>query len=284
MLRIGVVMIALWASSQATTCWCPLPGLSQTSVFGQTVLRSATGAPALSTAAQAPQAPQLGGAATGQPARPMGSPMFGNQGRANPNAKNQGAGASRTTEDGSLLDGNERYLRRNRKARAFIGADSEDVKRFVGANSVAAEENHPSTAAVGDGGLPAAAAGTTVVSKPPRVNDPRLAIAFPVPRAPAVKLSAALTRQLKAVPGLHPANQIEVSVAGDVATLRGVVASARDRTLAEQLVLFEPGISAVHNDLLVSPLPVDSAPLPPPPTRPSERTTRESPASSAAEK
>jgi hypothetical protein len=243
-LRVGLALTALWGGSHAGSLWRPAAGLCETPAVAQ--IRPATVAPALSTAPQAAQAQQLGGAAPGQPLRGMPSPMFGASAR----PSGQGTGTSRTTENGSLLQGDERYLRRNRREGAFIGTDTQKAKEI---------QVPP---AVGDVRLPGANAGTTVISKPPRVNDPRLTVGFDVPRAPTVKISVALTRHLKAIPGLNPANQIEVSVAGDVATLRGVVASARDRTLAEQLVLFEPGISAVRNDLLVSPLPQNPEQLP----------------------
>ena len=273
-LRVGLALTALWGGSHIGSLWRPAACLCETPAWAQAT-------PALSAAPQAVQAPQLGASKLGatapvQPFRGMPGQMFGASAR--PGA--QGAGASRTTESGSLMQGDERYLRRNRRGGAFVGADAE--KAFVGAATAATEEQVPP--AVGDVRLPRANAGTTVVSKPPRVNDPRLTVGFDVPRAQTVKISAALTRQLKEIPGMHPANQIEVSVAGDVATLRGVVASARDRTLAEQLVLFEPGISAVRNDLLVSPLPQN--PEQPPRTAAplTRQPAREPPTDSAAGK
>ncbi len=253
-LRVGLALTALWGGSHMGSLWRPAACLCETVAWAQST-------PALPVAPQAAQAPQLGSsrlgaAASVQPLRGMPGQTFGAPAR--PGA--QAAGASRTTENGSLMQGDERYLRRNRRGGAFVGADAQEAKAFVGAAPAATEEQVPP--AVGDVRLPRANAGTTVVSKPPRVNDPRLTIGFDVPRAPTVKISEALTLQLKAIPALHPANQIEVLVTGDVATLRGVVASARDRTLAAQLVLFEPGISAVRNDLLVSPLPQDPEQLP----------------------
>jgi hypothetical protein len=62
-----------------------------------------------------------------------------------------------------------------------------------------------------------------------------------------------------------------VSVEGATATLRGEVASERDRTLAERLVLFEPGIDSVRNELKVrspSKGPAEYLPPPPSPTNP----------------
>jgi osmotically-inducible protein OsmY len=57
--------------------------------------------------------------------------------------------------------------------------------------------------------------------------------------------------QLSATETLNLPVPMEVSVQGATATLRGVVASARDREMAELLVRFEPGISTVRNELTV---------------------------------
>jgi hypothetical protein len=72
-------------------------------------------------------------------------------------------------------------------------------------------------------------------SPAPRSGAP---IENPVPvRKPVIRLRAS----------------IEVSVAGRVATLRGVAASEHDRRLAELLAGFEPGIDSVNNQIRIEP-------------------------------
>ena len=75
---------------------------------------------------------------------------------------------------------------------------------------------------------------------------------------------------------------MQVSLAGRKAVLKGAVKTAHDRVLAEQLLLLEPGVSDVVNQLVVavspetvmSPpgtLPVAPAPKPTTPIVPASR-------------
>jgi len=82
--------------------------------------------------------------------------------------------------------------------------------------------------------------------------QPMLEIGFELPNR-AENVSSEWTRHLQASPAIRQGSWIEVSVEGRTAILRGQVVSESDRALAEQLVLFEPGISAVQNDLQVKP-------------------------------
>lgn len=207
----------------------------------------------LRAAATAPQAQQLPNQSAGGGLRGMPGTMFNM-----PRPAAAGNTSANSAEAG-LLKGSERFLRRNRKPGTFVGSDSQDAAGFVGASQATAK---PTTAPDdGAGELPLAkpntlnAASQELLNRSLRSYPPRLSIGFDVPRVSGVTINGALAQQLREIPGLHPSNQIEVSVAGDVATLRGVVASARDRSLAEQLILFEPGISSVKNVLQVRPPP-----------------------------
>jgi osmotically-inducible protein OsmY len=176
-----------------------------------------------------------------------------------PNQQNQGqgqgqaAGANRV----GVLTGSERFWRENRRPGEFVGASSQETSQFIGAQSSATEivapaaEDLPAkqTPDASQVNLPAAG----MAARAQRPYEPRLVVGFEVPAQPAPQFNAALVARLKALPGLHPANRIEVSVAAGTATLRGEVASERDRALVEQLLLFEPGISAVRNALTVKP-------------------------------
>ena len=94
--------------------------------------------------------------------------------------------------------------------------------------------------------------------------QPRLAANFDYAAPSATDRSATLVRQLRAIPALKLNSPVAVSVEGQLATLRGEVASERDRALAEQMVLFEPGIYAVRNLLTVSPPRPTPSPAPSP--------------------
>lgn len=178
------------------------------------------------------------------------------------------------TENGNVgtVMGNERFFRGNRSAVNFVGRDSQDVRGFVGVQQVQEQ----------DAGSPAEGAISDLLIEPlPDVNlqqellaplatsmyRPRLQIAFDFPRPPAEAVSWDLTRRLAASTAIHLTTPIEVVLEGETATLRGEVASERDRTLARLLLLFEPGISNVRNELTVaaaSQTPAETRPTLPP--------------------
>ena len=175
---------------------------------------------------------------------PFGSP-FGVQGGAG------GGGAGSTASGGSLLRGNERFIRGNRRSGDFVGNDLRARRGFIGSpQGGATQAVAPAAASVR---VPRSAdvntEPATSVNRATGVYQPRVVLGFEVPRASSQAISAEVARQLAAIPGLHPTDRIVVSVEAGTATLRGAVASERDRSLIEKLILFEPGISAVRNDL-----------------------------------
>lgn len=186
------------------------------------------------------------------PARP--SPLQRGAGpRARP-GQNPGGAA----EDVGQISGNERYLRENRSAADFVGADSRESRRFVGgqATEVSAEDIQSAITE------PLVRLGATVnVNRPlapqvPRSTEmyrPRLSIGFNFTRQTPQDTSLAARNQLRTSHAIHSTAAIEVSIAGRTATVRGAVASEHERKLAELLLLFEPGISEVTNELEVKP-------------------------------
>jgi hypothetical protein len=89
-----------------------------------------------------------------------------------------------------------------------------------------------------------------------------LTIGFHVSPPVSGDLESELARQLEEIPSLALAAPVLISVQGRKATLRGEVASQRERRMIELLVRFEPGISQVQNELTVRD-PARSAPPPP---------------------
>jgi len=72
---------------------------------------------------------------------------------------------------------------------------------------------------------------------------------------PTVNPSAAgqrLTTLLQRSPQIAALTPIEVELSGRTAILRGTVASAAERDLAQRVVLLEPGVSQVKNELVVA--------------------------------
>ena len=206
--------------------------------------------------------------------------MFGSQSRRGmPNAK---LGTTSSTADmaGTSLQGNERFLRRNRRASDFVGSDVRDQKSFVGAQqSGAAPTQGPAVGRIVRPRAPVVApAAVAGARRGTAAYQPRLALAFEVPQVAPDVFTATVARQLAATPGLHPADRIEVSVADGTATLRGEVVSEQDRSLIEALLLLEPGISSVRNDLKVMPRQERSGENPPAAIRaPARSATERSP-------
>jgi len=165
------------------------------------------------------------------------------------------SGASSSAGRAGTFDPNARYVRGNRKATDFVGKDSQDVRGFVGAQQA---EN--------TGQIESAVTGLQVQTGPdanrtqpassgPRaaMYDPRLKVDFDFTPPTPDDLNSELARRLESslTPGRN--GRIEVSVEGATAILRGEVASEHDRRLARLLLLLEPGISNVRNDLIVNP-------------------------------
>lgn len=157
-------------------------------------------------------------------------------------------------------------IQRQHGAGSFVGTDSGDATEFVGAQQTPEGAGAAASNALGLGlGL---RFNTRVNQMLPlrKANDlyyPRVEVGFAPPQRDTQALSAGLTRQVQACHSLRLTSPVEVSVEGQTATIRGAVASERDRALAERLVLFEPGISAVRNLLtLPAPLPQPATPSP----------------------
>ena len=161
----------------------------------------------------------------------------------------QGSLAGSTTQDQSSagqLNGNERFVRGNRQPAQFVGADSTDATSFFsaltgGIANTGRGRNGGSNANVNSG-----------QDEPVRYRITRT-VAFEYPRPTNQQLANIVTQRLASLKSLERLGPIEVTVTDRVATLRGVVATAHARALAEQLVRLEPGVSQVTNELTVAP-------------------------------
>ena len=89
----------------------------------------------------------------------------------------------------------------------------------------------------------------------------QIGLGFTVPKPSATEVSARLTNRLPRIPGLESVSGLDVKMDGQTVVLRGVVATERERDLVARLVLLEPGISDVRNELTVSPSSAEPRPL-----------------------
>ncbi len=181
--------------------------------------------------------------------------MFGQRSMGRPLARRPVPGQTMQQDDAGTLQGNERFLRTNRRASDFVGPDIRELQRFIG-----------SIQARSPAALPPATTDvrrridrSTSVNQPlkPAGNDeiglPQLVFDFGRPSVIESDLQRELAGTLERCPQLADSSRIEVSVAGRIATLRGEVASDADRDLVALLVSFEPGVSTIRNALEVVP-------------------------------
>ena len=144
-----------------------------------------------------------------------------------------------------------RFVRQNRSGADFVGNDTRDQSGFVG-----------NTQARRQGSVPAATESLRD-RQPPRINQPaqvpsangryapRLVSSFSFNARSAVRSQRVTQRSLQRLNGTEQFAAISVSVVGRVATLQGEVASAHQRSLAELMALFDPGIDRVQNELRI---------------------------------
>ena len=192
-----------------------------------------------------------------------------------------GSGSQRGAAQGENLvgsvTGTERFYRGNREAGDFVGADLGDTGTFVGAQQVKELTPQEIQSAVSDLSIPTGPDANRVQPQQSRARmyEPRLRVNFPFsPPAPR-KVSSTLVRRLESALSMTQLGRIEVSLEDGTATLRGEVASERERNLARLLILFEPGISDVRNELTVTaPQTVPSNQSQPNPPQPSSSEIR----------
>ena len=159
------------------------------------------------------------------------------------------------------VQGGERFTREGRDAAAFVGADSGDSANFFGQTQGLAGsglEQFLSRAAQRDFQNQAGAGGSS--SAPLR---PALSLGFSPPVISSAVFNARISDRLSRLPNLEILEPVSVGLSDRTAILQGRVASERDREMIAQLLMLEPGVSAVQNDLQVG------APnLPPTPVAP----------------
>jgi hypothetical protein len=212
---------------------------------------------------------QSSGSAFGQ------SSMFGSR------SMGTGVTAGQRTFTGSSLGSQQGFgasssYGANRQAGDFVGIDTENTRRFVGASQTGSRAGG-STSRGGllqqtgsGGGFGQQSRGQS--QNGGRGNQPgqtadqdrgaircTLRVAFDyAPPTPAA-LSASLTQRLADIPAIHARSPLRVEVQGRTAVLRGAVATEHDRALAEQMIRLEAGIEAVKNEIVAG----DSTPAKP---------------------
>lgn len=183
-------------------------------------------------------------------ARQMGRPIAG----ARSNSRSGGNASGNQSGVAGQVRNSSRFLRSNRRRQDFVGSDSVESRGFVGSQQGRA--NGPVMSATV--GVRPDIDRSSQVNQPlpkPANNKPyhpRLQLGFSTDAAPGLSSSSQLQRELENSSYFSTMNRFEVLVAGRSAILRGVVADAKQKELAELLLSFEPGISEVQNDLMIA--------------------------------
>lgn len=181
----------------------------------------------------------------------MFNPMTGARGT----TFNNQAGWNAKVSDVGSIKGSERFLRRNRSKKDFVGRDMSERRQFVGLTQGEISGSVTSSTA----GLNVEMANdankrlTPATASRKYMYDPRLRIGFEVVRPTSQQTAQTITRQLAQSLGQGLLGPIVVSVQNETATLKGQVATEHDRRLAALIVLLEPGISKIKNDLTILP-------------------------------
>ncbi len=174
-----------------------------------------------------------------------------------------------------MPDESARYMRGNRSARDFVGANSGNVQNFVGVQQT--EDPSAIRSAIDEvavqTGPDANRTGRAAARTRTRMYQPRLRVGFDFARPASPQLSSRLTNRLESTLTSVGTASVEVSVEEETAILRGEVGSAREKKLARLLLLLEPGISNVRDELTVKGAPKKSPPKKAPETPPATRPT-----------
>ena len=172
------------------------------------------------------------------------------------------------------LTGSERFVRGNRQAGNFVGADASDVQaimqnipgytqgRMTNTNIQSMRTRGSRQSGPGlqvSSNQQQVSLGTKAGTNMPLVRT-RLNVEFEHPALVGPVSNTVLTERLNRSTRIKSLSPLEVQIEGRTAILRGEVATVHDRTLAETVARLEPGIAEVRNELRVPGLPALSAP------------------------
>jgi len=178
-------------------------------------------------------------------------------------------------DDVGQVDSSARYMRDSSQSGSFVGTSSEDVRNaFLGAIQAGQNSGTQGRGGLGAGmqrpggmgrGNQQGTGGTGRGTGRSRGDVPTsLSVAFDFPQPRATAIGTGLAQRLSASHRIQAPSGVTVEVdAQGTATLRGVVATSRDRDLCEQLARLEAGIWSVRNDLVVEESPEEEAPATP---------------------
>ncbi len=184
-----------------------------------------------------------------------------------------------TTNTAGQLQGSERFLRENREVGQMVGGDAQGVGNLRGQTDAGGQST--SSMFGGQSGYNSRSQlsnfmNSGMFGSSSRQQRQQLRVplrigpnSFPFSSAPPSVTSGPnlqVQNRLARMPQLKDRGSVQVEMQGQVAVLRGEVASQHERDLVARLVLLEPGIADVRNELQVG-----SAAAPKPAPQPSPK-------------
>ncbi|MFP6672647.1 MAG: BON domain-containing protein [Pirellulaceae bacterium] len=144
----------------------------------------------------------------------------------------------------------------------FVGGDSSDTFNLrsaptSGASTGASGRSMSGMSAMGGRGGTGGRGGQTGLNNNNTRNRGRTALRIPfrlgfeMPRVPAPVLRASVQRRIAKLPGLEAGNKVVVVIEKDTAVLQGTVTNSDQGDLIAGLMLLEPGVYKVRNELVV---------------------------------
>ena len=180
------------------------------------------------------------------------------------------------------LTGSERFVRGGRQPGQFVGSDTGDMSQTIfgnaagGGNAGGPDLSGLANLANRNANRGRTGGGQSGQNRVSYSTGLKVGFEYRLPTAPA--LSSRIEERLAKMSLGEDYGPLEVTLEGRTATIRGVVATRRERDLVGHLVRMEPGISTVENEVTLpspSDLPVpgqtppaangpDAAPVTPP--------------------
>ena len=163
------------------------------------------------------------------------------------------------------ISGGERFVRGARQPGQFVGSDSRDTTNIMSQLSAYSALQ----SGLGRNNNDASNANrqsATAGMRNSRVKMPRIqqSVGFDFVPPKAETVDAVLQSRYAMSPRMSRIGSIAVQMEGRTAILTGVVATAHDRALAEQLARLEAGVSGVRNELTIVPTFATPAAVAPP--------------------
>lgn len=181
------------------------------------------------------------------------APGFGGVGAGGMGGAGGGVAGATTRGDNSAgqITGSERFVRGARQPGQFVGSDSADTTNFMSQLSAYSALQ----SGLGRNNSNASNANRQSGMGNSRVKMPRIqqSVGFDYVPPKAETVDAVLQSRYALSPRMSRIGSIAVRMEGRTAILTGVVATAHDRALAEQVANLEAGVSGVRNELTIVP-------------------------------